>query len=275
MKKSLFVFVVLAVLGVAIPANAQGVRYGYIPTSPEGWYYMVQGDQVGMLTADNLGMVRQYSNQLPRSLSGDLRWNGAAAAYGLQTATGFLPMYDRNRQPLNGRQRIERGAGIVVAADGVRRIINNPRGAAGWIEAAVGAVLVNDSRYRGQPKNQNQRDNGTVVVPPPQDVRVGPDGIPVMVGNRPNRQGPVSNPPSVVGEWKVQNKTSKRAELWDGEQFIARIEPWQSVQVDAPARGYTAVLLIPNRSGGLDQATAQIRENNQLNGWDIVAPAVQ
>ena len=60
MRKSLFVFVVLAVLGVAIPANAQGVRYGYIPTSPEGWYYMVQGDQVGMLTADNLGMVRQW-----------------------------------------------------------------------------------------------------------------------------------------------------------------------------------------------------------------------
>lgn len=272
--RKLFVFVVLVLLGMAIPANAQGIRYGYIPQTPEGWYYMVQGDQVGMLTADNLGMVRQYTNQLPRSLSGDLQWNGVA--YGLQTGAGFMPMYDRNRQPLSGRQRIERGAGAVIAADGVRRIINNPRGAAGWIETAVGVVLVNDSRYRGQPKNQ--RDNGTVVVPPSQGqqgVYVGPDGVPVAVGNRPNRQGPVSNPPSVAGDWRVQNRTSKRAELWDGEQFIARIEPWQSVQVDAPQNGYKAVLLIPNRSGGLDQETAQMRSAENFNGWDIVAPAIQ
>lgn len=268
MKKSLFVFVVLAILGVAIPANAQGVRYGYIPTSPEGWYYMVQGDQVGMLTADNLAMVRQYSNQLPRSLSGDLRWNGSAAAYGLQTASGFLPMYDRNMRPMSRREATITGAAIGAAIG--YGVSGNGRGTA--IGAAGGAIV--GLITRRDKNNKNQRDNGTVVVPP-QDVRVGPDGIPVMVGNRPNRQGPVSTPPSVAGDWRVQNHTSKRAELWDGEQFIARIEPWQSIQVDAPAHGYTAVLLIPNRSGGLDQATAQIRENGNLNGWDIVAPAVQ
>lgn len=269
MKKSLFALVVLAILGMAIPANAQGVRYGYIPTSPEGWYYMVQGDQVGMLTADNLGMVRQYSNQLPRSLSGDLRWNGAVAAYGLQTASGFLPMYDRNMRPMSRREATITGAAIGAAIG--YGVSGNRRGTA--IGAAGGAIVGLMTR-RGKNNNQ-QRDNGTVVVPPQQDVRVGPDGIPVMVGNRQNRQGPVSTPPSTVGEWRVANQTAMRAELWDGEQFIARIEPWQSVQVDAPQNGYKAVLLIPNRSGGLDQANAQIRENNQLNGWDIVAPAVQ
>ena len=136
---------------------------------------------------------------------------------------------------------------------------------------------MNDSRYRGQPKQQ--RDNGTVVMPPSssgQGVRIASDGTPVAVGTRPNRQSPVSiSPSTAVGEWRVSNRTSKRAELWDGEQFIARIEPWQSVQVDAPQNGYKAVLIVPNRSGGLDQETAQMRSAENFNGWDIVAPAVQ
>src|SRR3989344_443501 len=89
MRKSLFV--VLAILALAVPANAKAIRWGYVPQTPEGWYYLVNGDQVGMFTADNVGMVRKLSNQLPRSLMGDLKWNGAA--YGLQTAVGFLPMY--------------------------------------------------------------------------------------------------------------------------------------------------------------------------------------
>ncbi len=204
MRKSLFAFVVLAFVAMAVPVSAQAIRYGYIPQTPDGWYYKIQGDQVGMLTADNLGMVRGLTNQLRqseiRSLADNLMWNGAA--YGINTGRGFYPMYDQNRQPLSGRQRIERGAGIVAAADGVRRIINNPRGAAGWIEAAVGAVMVNDSRYRGQPKNQ--RDNGTVVTPPAQgrgDVRVGPDGIPVAVGTRPAGAMQVVEPSQPA--WKV------------------------------------------------------------------------
>ena len=73
----------------------------------------------------------------------------------------------------------------------------------------------------------------------------------------------------------MTNRTSKRADLWDGEQFVARIEPWQSVQVGAPESGYQAVLLIPNRSGGLDQERALIRSADNFNGWDIVAPAVE
>src|SRR3989338_2525200 len=133
MRKMLAIFI-LAVLTTAVPVNAQAIRWGYIPQTTEGWYYMVRGDQVGMLTADNLGMVRGLTNQLRgtqvRSLTDDLMWNGVA--YGINTGQGFRPMYDQNRQPLTKRQRIQRGAGIVVAADGIRRVINNPRGAAGW-----------------------------------------------------------------------------------------------------------------------------------------------
>lgn len=195
MKKTLgvLVFVGLAVLAMAVPANAQSIRWGYIPQTTDGWYYMVRGDQVGMLTADNLGMVRGLTNQLRgtqvRSLTDDLMWNGVA--YGINTGQGFRPMYDQNRQPLTKRQRIQRGAGIVVAADGIRRVINNPRGAAGWIEAAIGVVLVNDSRYRSQPKNQHD-DNGVIVTPPSpgQGRRIASDGTPVAVGTRSGTTSP-------------------------------------------------------------------------------------
>ena len=185
-------FVVLAFLAMAVPASAQAIRWGYVPQTPAGWFYLVRGDQVGMLTADNVGMVRRLTNQLPRSLTPDLRWNGAA--YGLQTVGGFLPMYNRNMQPLSGRQRIERAGGVVLAVDGVRRIVNNPRGAGGWIEAAVGAVLVNDSRYRGQSKNQR---DGVIVTPQDQD-RQPPtywsNGAPVATSTRPGTASPFWGP---------------------------------------------------------------------------------
>lgn len=262
--------IVLAVLAMAVPASAQAICWGCIPGDMlEDIYYVVRGDNVGLVTAGNLRMVRDLTGQLPRSLSGDLVMNGGY--YGISTPRSFHPMLDQNRRPLSGRQRIERGAGIVAMADGARRIINNPRGAAGWIEAAVGAVLVNDSRYRGEPK-KNQRDGGVIVTPPSQGQQ---DGVPVGVGTRPNRQEPVSSPPSTVGEWRVTNQTSKRAELWDGDQFIDQFEPWESKPVSAPVNGFKAVLLIPNRSGGLNKEAAQIRSSDNFNGWDIIAPAVQ
>ncbi len=190
-KKLVSVLFVFAFLASAVPASAQGL--GYIPQTLDGWWYKFQGNQALMLTADNLGLVDGLSDQLHRagyrSLAKDIIWNGMA--YGLPMPNrGFYQMYDRNWQPLSGRQRIERAGGIVALADGTRRIINNPRGAAGWIEAAAGFVLVNDSRYRGQPKDQ--RDNGTIVTPPSpeQGRRIASDGTPVAVGTRPG--GPTS-----------------------------------------------------------------------------------
>lgn len=160
------------------------------------------------------------------------------------------------------------GSGVAMLMNaGLSRVIG-----AGLISAAscevAGAVM---SR-----RVNNQRDNGVIVTPQPQQPVYWSHGAPVAVGMRPNRQGgPVSTSPSMAGDWRVSNRTSKRAELWDGEQFIARIEPWQSVQVDAPQNGYKAILLIPNRSGGLGQETAQLRSADNFNGWDILAPAVQ
>lgn len=275
MRKSLFVFVVLVLLGMAIPANAQSVAY--IPQTWDGVYYRLQDNYVQMLTADNLGMVDGLTDQLHRagyrSLAQDLQWNGMM--YGLQTATGFLPMYDRNRQPLSGRQRIERGAGIVVAADGVRRIINNPRGATGWIEAAVGAVLVNDSRYRGQSKNQNQSDNGVIVTPPSpgQGVRIASDGTPVAVGARPGVRPVVEKS---FGEFTLSNSTRFKMDVYDGEtkegNLLFRLSPGEKRGVDAPEDRYRGLALVPNIHGNI--STEEFGVSPTDAGWVFVEPDV-
>jgi len=264
----MFAFVVLAFLASAVPASTQ-----YVPQTWDGVYYRWQGNQAMMLTADNLGLVDQVRRQGYRSLARDIYWNGAYGAYGLPMGRGgFYPMYDRDRQPLSGRQRIERGAGIVAAADGVRRIINNPRGAAGWIEAAVGAVLVNDSRYRGQPKNQ--RDNGTMVVPPQQDVRVGPDGIPVMVGTRSGVRPIVEK---WSGEFTLSNSTRFKMDVYDGEtgkeeNFQFRLVPGEKRGVDAPEDRYRGLALVPNIRGNI--STEEFGVSPTDVGWIFVEPDI-
>ncbi len=274
MKKSLVasLFVVLAVLAMAVPASAQ-LRYSYIPQTPEGWFYAVQGNQVAMLTADNLGMVHNMTNQLRRedfrNLRDDLRWNSGYSAYGVPVDGGrFYPMYDQNRQPMS--RKVATATGAVLGAGIGYGATGNVRGTV--IGAAAGAII-GLVTHRGN--GNNNRDD--MPPPPPQfqqGVRIASDGTPVAVGYRPYQE-PISKPPTTAGEWKVSNRTSKRAELWDGERFIARIEPWQSAQVAAPTSGYKAVFLIPNRSGGLTQETGDIRSSSNFNGWDIVAPAVQ
>lgn len=269
--------VVLAFLASAVPANAQ--RVAYIPQTLEGMYYRIQDNQVQMFTADNLGLVNGLTNQLRRagyrSVAEDWVFNGAA--YGMNTTNGFYPMYDRNRRPLSGRQRIERGAGFVVAVDGVRRIINNPRGAAGWIEAAVGAVLVNDSRYRGQPKNQ--RDNGVIVTPPSpgQGVRIASDGTPVAVGTRPNAESvrPVIEKRS--GEFTLSNSTRFKMDVYDGEtgkeeNFQFRLAPGEKRGVDAPEDRYRGLALVPNIHGNI--STEEFGVSPTDAGWIFIEPSV-
>lgn len=269
MRKSLFV--VLAILASAIPASAQSVRWGYIPQTPDGWFYKIQGDQVGMLTADNLGMVRNLTKQLRRSeirsLRDDLRWNGSA--YGISTGRGFYPMYDHNMRPMGRREATITGAAIGAGIG--YAVSGNGRGTA---IGAVGGAIVGLFTHRG--KNNNQRN---VIVTPPQDqdqqgVYVGSDRISIAIGSR---SASATRPSR--GEWRVSNRTSKRAELWDGEQFVERIEPWQrNVPVPVPSDpdGYKAILVYSDhKSGRIVQENAQIRGNSNFNGWDIVAPAVQ
>lgn len=262
MRKLLgIMFVVLAILASAVPASAQAICWGCIPGDTlEDVYYVVRGNNVGLVTAGNLRMVRDLTGQLPRSLGPDLVMNGGY--YGIQTPYGFHPMGRREAAITYGAI----GAGIGYGVSG------NLRGSA--IGAASGAI-VGLLTHRG--KNNNQRDNGVIVTPPS-----GQQGV--YVGTRPNgnRQGSVSNPPSVVGDWRISNRTSKKAEVWDEvrdpERPVYVLGPGQSLQVPPPQdpNGYKAVLVYSNpRGGGLIQENAQIRGNDNFNGWDIVAPVVQ
>lgn len=265
MRKSFFasLVVVLTILTSAVPASARD----YFPTSPDGWWYKIQGNQVMMLEADNLEMINQIQRQGYRSLGSSLRWNGSA--YGLPMGGGgFYPMYDRQMQPMGRREATVTGAAIGAGIG--YGVSGNAQVTA--IGAGVGA-LIGLATHRG---NSNNRNDKNVVVTPPsqgQGVYVGSDGISVAVGMRSNA-GSASRPPT-RGEWRITNRTSKRVDLYDGKEFIRRLEPWQSVEVPTPQVGYGAVLLLPNRSGGLDNEDARIRRNDNFNGWDIVAPAVQ
>ncbi len=187
MRKAVFAFVVLVVLAMAVPASAQ-IRWGYVPQTPDGWYYAIQGNKVGMLTADNLGMVHDLTNQLRRSeyrsLRDDLRWNSGYGGYGLPIGGGFYPMYDRNMRPMSRREATVTygtiGAGIGYGVSGNLR---------GTVIGTAGGAILGLLTHRG---NGNTRN---VVVTPPsqgQGVYVGPDGIPVAVGTRPG--SPVSSP---------------------------------------------------------------------------------
>ena len=151
----------IAIVAIAVmfllalfPASVFGGRYGYVPQTAEGWMYAVQGDQVHMLMADNIGMIndtarmRQYYNF--RNLAEDMIWNAARGAYGIRQGGSFYPVMNSRGQFLTKRQRIERGAGIAALGAGLGWAIGGGKGAAiGAIIGGAGAVL-NDSRYGNQ-----------------------------------------------------------------------------------------------------------------------------
>jgi len=188
-KMILALFAVLVLLASATTANAQ-IRWGYVPQSIEGWYYLVRGDQVGMLTADNLAMVRrmgdQYRRARIRTVVSDFGWNEEARMYGVSNPRGFFPLYNEQMRhlPPNMRQRIERGAGIVMVVDGIRRAAINPRSPWGWVEAAAGAVLTNDSRYRGEPK----APRGEILMEDDPQVQQMPAGQQSQTSSYPGQQ---------------------------------------------------------------------------------------
>lgn len=269
--------VVFVVLALAVPANAQ-----YIPQTWDGAYYRIMGNQVQMLTADNLGLVSGLTDQLRRagyrSLAQDILWNGSA--YGLQIGGGFYPMYDRNRQPMGRRGATITGAVLGGAAGagigyGVSR---NGRGTliGTGIGAGVGA-LIGLATHRSN-------DNKDVVVTPPEQQPPSQQqvywshGAPVAVGIRPNIPSasggyqPVSSPVQ-QGGWKVRNHTGFKVELWDGERFVILLQPGQTISLSNPD-GIRGVMLIPGNSGRIEQRNASIKASHDFDGWDLLAPSV-
>lgn len=288
MRKSLFVFVVLAILASTVPASAQ--RIGYIPQTPDGWYYRFVGDNVQMLTADNLGMVRGLTDQLRRSnirsLTDDLRWNGSA--WGLQTTRGFYPMYDRDRKPMSKKKAaIVYGTIGAVGGELVGRYVGAGTTRNQITSTIVGAgvgALVGALTHRG--------NNKDVVVAPPHDgggqqsVRIARDGTPVAVGARPRNRNVqsslgIGNQPDGMTRRAVNRTGMEIVVFHKGDdprtsepvEVIARNQPWT---VPLSSDGYDVYVLIPTGTLGVqDVRKADVVPNHDLNGWDIVVPAVQ
>lgn len=274
MRRFLLVFFV--VLASVVPARAQGICWGCIPGDiAEDVYYIVSGNNVGLVTARNVRMVRDLTGQLPRSLGPDLRWNGNA--YGLpMTNGGFYPMYDRNRQPMSRRTATVTGAAVGAAIG--YGVTGNGRGT---VLGAAGGAIVGLLSHRGK-NNNDQRNNGAMASQPSQGqgVYIGRDGIPVAVGYRPNMPSaggyqPVSSPhQQEEGGWTVRNRTGFKVELWDGERFVVLLQPGQSIVMSNPD-GIRGVMLIPGNSGRIEQKEATIKASHDFDGWDLIAPSVQ
>lgn len=272
---SAFVFV-FVVLMLAVPASAQGsVCWGCIPGDVlEDTYYIIRGDEVGLLTASNVRMVREMTHQLPRSLYGNMVQD-RRGYYGIQTSRSFHPMLDQNRQPLTGRQRIERGAGIVTVGAAVGGILGGKKGALIGAALGAGAAAVNDSRYRGDNEGRQRGNNDTIIVTPPpapagrtqQHVVVGSDGIPVAIGSKP-LAGPAAQGRSC--EFTLTNSTRFPLEVYDGEKYLGRMRPQDDWKVNAPEDGYKAYALIPNTRGSLTNDQTDIQPTD--DGWMFTEP---
>lgn len=159
------VFVFL--FGVA-PVQAQGIlRGGYLPSSPEGWYYYLTGDQVHMLQADNIEYVRQTMNIGRRAqfrrVTDDMV--GYGSHIGLQGPSGFYPMYQCSSK---GR-RWERGIGTTLITTAIGAAVAGKKGAAIGAGVGAGYALYKDSAC--QPV-QNQM----VVIDDPSDL-AGANGV--------------------------------------------------------------------------------------------------
>lgn len=282
------VFIVLMVLTSAVPASAQAIRWGYIPRSPEGWYYMVRGDQVGMLTADNVAMVRRLTNQLPRSLGPDLRWNGRT--YGLNTQRGFYEMYDHDRQPMSQGKAIGVGAGVGagIGAGIGYSIARNSHGhmsdarstLLGAGIGATGGAIMGLLTHRGDDKDD-------VVVTP--------------TGSRPptywSHSAPVSvtegglgvrnNPNDPTQTHQAMNRMATNRTGMEVGVFHKGDDPRKSRPVEVISRngkwsvplsdeGYDVYVLVPTNTLGVqDVKKAVVVPNRDMDGWDIVVPAVQ
>lgn len=184
-------FVVLAVLAMAVPASAQGRGISQRGSYPSAGYGYGR-DQVSVLMNENMRMVGGCTGWY--ASEGCMEFRGGF--WGQNRGGHFYGYYDNYRQRIGPRILDD------VIVGGVVGIIS------GIIQGRM-----------NRPPQQHQDPNVIVTPPyeqpppppqfPPQQqqgVRWGPDGIPVAVGTRPNMPGsgyrpmPVEPPQPV---WKI------------------------------------------------------------------------
>lgn len=183
-RKMLSLLCVAFVLLVGVvPVRAQGIlRGGYMPSSPDGWYYYLQGDQVHMLQADTMNWIGETMNIGRRAqfrrVTDDLI--GYGPYFGLQGSgsRGFYPMYQCSSK---GR-RWERGIGTAFITTAIGAAVAGKKGALIGAGVGGGYALYKDASCRPV---QNQM----VVIDDPSDLTNG--GVvpmPQVSSGRENRE---------------------------------------------------------------------------------------
>mgnify|MGYP001605539097 CR=1 FL=1 len=158
---ALIVVAFVFVAGVA-PVQSQGIlRGGYMPSSWEGWYYYLRGDQVHMLQSEQVNWVAETlridDRHAFRRVTDDLVVHGDQV--GLRGQRGFYPLYQCNKGQRFARYATDIGVGALLGA-----VIGGKKGAA--IGGGLGAaVAIREDLKCWSVQNQ------MVVIDDPSDVQ--------------------------------------------------------------------------------------------------------
>jgi len=276
--RKMFVFVaVFALLIDVVPVQAQGIlRGGYMPSSPEGWYYYIIGDQVHMLQADNIEYVRRTMNigrnAQFRRVTDDLV--GYDSYVGLRGQRGFYPMYQCSSK---GR-RWERGIGTTLITTAIGAAVGGKKGALIGAGVGGGYALYKDSSCRTVQNSQIQivglesGDNQTMVVQSPQQMTSGRENG----WNQRLRQQQTGGAyqRGQVGGRPVNNRTGLDVILWVGDSEVPLlIARGGHEQVPRNPGGMEAETIEAAPGGNEVRKPALVVPNHDLDGWDVIVPA--
>jgi len=168
-KAQIALIVVFVFLAGVVPVQAQGIlRGGYRPSSWEGWYYYIIGDQVHMLQADNIEYVRRTMNigrrAQMRRVTDDLAQSGPYV--GLPGQNGFYPLYQCSKG-----QRLRRGIGTALLGAGVGYIVGHTTKFGEWEGALTGAGIAGGLALYLDANKCSPVNNQMVVIDDPSDVQ--------------------------------------------------------------------------------------------------------
>lgn len=217
----------------------------------------------GIYDTNNFG---RYRRSFP--MYGDLDWN----------PYGYYGRYDRNRrfEPVLdacGRElrakdsRWKQGIATTVGLTVLGGVLGGKTGAVAGAAGGAALSLYNDSKYYSNPDEacgainaqQVNQDRGR-QVPYQEQVTTRPVA------------GPAANQGSQGGEFELSNQTRVYLEAYDGDQYIGRMAPGDTLRVGPPQKQYRGFALIPNRKGGLSKDELNIEPGN--DGWNFVEPKV-
>lgn len=229
---------ILMVLVTAVPAAAQ-----YLPTSLEGWYWKLRGNQLMMVYADNRNTLNQLTSQgwEPFRASNLFPKNGRLE---VSTPQGRKPAFedtgrgDRVGKPLGEVTTIGKAVTGLGIASMAGAIVAGIRGKDNLAMALGGVGIVSVIAGQGMKKDEGQQAQSLPVPPMPPEVQQPP--VPPAIVVPPPPSGPVAVPQTqnVEGaQWRpstpspkglvLENQTGSTVELVqkspDGVQIVIAV----------------------------------------------------